>query len=134
MQTEARNMKINNSFLFFILKEKDFVFTVFLLLLQASEMQSMTDRQCELNIHIILFYTPNCPLHIELYNYNSACIPDFPYVLCVHTHTSYEPLYSVHYPKFFLKLPDRFAEVKHSSEVLLFLDSHQVASCHFLPP
>ena len=109
MQTEARNTKINNSYLFFILKEKYFVFRVFSLLLEASEMHSsMMDRQCELNIHIILFYMSKCPhpvqfcnfhviciiqfykpictFHIKLYAHNSTCIPDFLHVLNVYTY------------------------------------------------
>ena len=155
MQTEARNTKINNSFLFFILKEKYFVFTVFLLLLEASEMHCMMDRQCELNIHIILFYmskcpnpvqfcnfhvvciiqfyTPICTLHIKLYTHNSTCIPDLLHVLHNHTYFLQTTLLRAIF-WIFPKIPGRFAEVQHSSQVLLFLDSHQLTSGQFYPP
>jgi len=85
-----------------------FIYSFFLLLVEASEMQSMMDRQCELHIHIILFYMSKCPhpvqfcnfyviciiqfympictLHIKLYAHNSTCIPDFLHVLHVHTY------------------------------------------------
>ena len=55
------------------LKRKRFCMYIFSLLLEASETHSRMGRQCELNIHNILFYMSRCPHPIQFCNYHVIC-------------------------------------------------------------
>jgi len=121
MQTEARNTKINNSFLF-ILKKNSYLQFFF------ATIQSFWDSQHDgRTMWIKHSYYPVfiCPSVINLLNFATAMSfvlssfvrPTVPFILnfmptinrvfpisctsCMFTHTSYEPLYSEQYSKFF---------------------------------